>query len=60
MLSNKPGLERVLGCPIGLILLRCGVFLGDVIAQFVLIPKEKVKERKIGVTGGYPITVTST
>jgi hypothetical protein len=32
----------------------------DVIAQFVLIPKEKVKGRQIGVTGGYPITVTST
>jgi hypothetical protein len=31
-----------------------------VIAQFVLVPKEKVKGRKIGVTGGYPITVTST
>jgi len=28
--------------------------------QFVLIPKEKVKGRKIGVTRGYPITVTST
>jgi hypothetical protein len=28
--------------------------------QFVLIPKEKVKGRQIGVTGGYPIAVTST
>jgi hypothetical protein len=34
--------------------------LRHVIAQFLLIPKEKVKERQIGVTGGYPITVTST
>jgi hypothetical protein len=29
MLFNKPGLERVLECPIGIILLRCGVFLGE-------------------------------
>jgi hypothetical protein len=29
MLFNKPGLERVSGCPIGLILLRCGVFPGE-------------------------------
>jgi hypothetical protein len=31
-----------------------------VIAQFVLIPKEKVKGRQIGVTGSYPIIVTLT
>ena len=31
-----------------------------VITQFVLIPKEKVKERKIGVKRGYPINITST
>ena len=29
------------------------------LAQFVLIPKGKVKGRKIGVTRGYPIIVTS-
>jgi hypothetical protein len=29
-----------------------------VIAQFVLVPKEKAKGGKIGVTGGCPITVT--
>jgi hypothetical protein len=27
MLFNNLGLDRVSGCPIGLILLRCGVFL---------------------------------
>ena len=26
--------------------------------QFVLVPKGKAKGRQIGVTGGYPITVT--
>jgi hypothetical protein len=26
--------------------------------QFVLVPKGKTKEMKIGVTGGYPIIVT--
>jgi hypothetical protein len=31
-----------------------------VIAQFVLIPKEKVKGSQIGVIRGYPIIVTST
>jgi hypothetical protein len=31
-----------------------------VIAQFVLNPKEKVKGRQIGVTGGYHMTVNST
>jgi hypothetical protein len=31
-----------------------------VIAQFVLIPKEKVKGRQTGVMGGYPIIVTAT
>jgi hypothetical protein len=30
-----------------------------VIAQIVRIPKEKVKGRKIGVRGGYPIIITS-
>jgi hypothetical protein len=29
-----------------------------VIAQYVLVPKEKAKGRQIGVTGGYPITFT--
>jgi hypothetical protein len=29
MLYNKPGLERVSGCPIGIILLRRGVFPGE-------------------------------
>jgi hypothetical protein len=29
MLFNNPGLERVSGCPIWIILLRCGVFLGE-------------------------------
>ena len=35
-------------------------FIGPVIAQFVLNPKEKVKGRQIGITGGYPIIITST
>jgi hypothetical protein len=33
-------------------------YIESVIAQFVLVPKGKAKGRQIGVTGGYPITVT--
>jgi hypothetical protein len=29
MIFYKPGLERVLGCPVGIILLRCGMFPGE-------------------------------
>jgi hypothetical protein len=38
-------------------LLKC-CHAGPVIAQFLLVPKEKVKGGQIGVTRGFPITVT--
>jgi hypothetical protein len=64
MQFDKLGLEKVLGCPIGITSLKFGVFhrwdlIHTVIARFVGKVQELESGLETGVTGASPPTVTS-